>query len=595
MLKRLTSIPWNSIPVKLVLGLLGITLPLIGLLLYNNSYSVNVIHSQVAASNKNLISIYMKQIDDQLTEAERHLAGLTATDLNVQAMAEPVAEDDYVLARSAVYRRLTSDLSVYPYLDGFYVYSLARRDGVEAYKGRLTYEELEGIRRTMNDEVSELAKRPRYENVAWKVRRVGGEYVLIRLIRDGGLYAGAWVRASTLLEPLKGMRTGETGAVLLVDDRGRALHATRSLEAEDLDLTRGFRNYYLSGRKDDYLIVGESSATGGFSLAAAIPDRSILENLPYLTRAAGIVILLALLMLPLGFFALRQAILLPLRRMVAAMRLMGEGNLHIRIDSSRAPDEIRLANRTFNTMISKIQELKIHVYEEQLRKQRAELRQLQLRVNPHFFMNSLNILYNLAQVRQFEPIQEMTMNLVRYFRYMFQSHPSLVPLRDELRHIRHYLRIQQMRFPNTFRSEIRIPEYLETFALPPLLLQTVVENSIKHAVKPDEPILLAIEAELDDLAEEPLVRIAIRDTGEGYSERALADIREGRVPVDERGEHIGLWSIKERLKLQYGDKAWMECYNDDPHGAVTELAIPLNADPEPKEGTDHAEHSDRGR
>lgn len=583
MFKLLRSIPWNSIPAKLVLGLLGITLPLIALLLYNNSYSVNVIHSQVAASNKNLIDIYMNQTDGQLTEVERHLAGLSSTDLNVQEMGDARSEDDYVLAKTAVYRKLTSDLSIYPYIDGFYIYSLTRKDGVEVYKGALSYPQLNDIRQALADKVTELTQKSQYRNVEWKNIRIGDESYLFRLMRDGDLFVGAWVKASSVLQPLRGMRTGTTGAVLLVDDKGSILYATRDLSGEELDLSRGFQSYYLSGSEDKYLIVGESSTKGSFSLAAAIPDESILENLPYLTKASAVVILLALLMLPLSFLILRKVILLPLGRMVSAMRLIGKGNFNIRIDAAQAPDEILLVNQTFNTMISKIEELKIHVYEEQISKQRAELKHLQLQINPHFFMNSLNILYNLAQVKQFEPIQEMTMHLVHYFRYMFQSHQSLVPLRDELRHIRHYLRIQQMRFPDTFSCEIDIPPYLETTAIPPLVLQTVVENSVKYAVKPGDPIRLIIEAELDDLAEEPMVCITVRDTGEGYSDAALARLSEGQTYIDEAGEHIGLWNIRERLKLQYGDKAWMDCYNDDPHGAVTEISIPLYAKQEQKE------------
>lgn len=80
-----------------------------------------------------------------------------------------------------------------------------------------------------------------------------------------------------------------------------------------------------------------------------------------------------------------------------------------------------------------------------------------------------------------------------------------------------------------------------------------------------------------------MVVVTVRDTGEGYSEAALSRLRQGKIYTDEAGEHIGLWNIRERLKLQFGDKAWMDCYNDDPQGAVTEIAIPLHASQEQKE------------
>ncbi|MEK0315516.1 sensor histidine kinase [Cohnella sp. 56] len=591
MFSRLAHIPWRSIRVKLVLGLLAVTLPLIALLIYNNQYSIGVVHNQVAMSNENLIRIYMKQIDDQLTEAERHMIALQTTDPNVQTMGETVSEDTYMLAKSAVSRKLSSDLTVYPYIDGFFVYSIARNDIVEAYRGSFTYPELVAMRAAMEDTATALAEHPAYTNATWRTQSIGGRYHLVRIFGDGNLYIGAWVQVSSLVEPLRSTRAGDRSAVLMVSGDGEQLYSTQPLADEELDFSRGFDGYYLSGHRHSHLIVGEPSVKGDFSLAAAIPNASILENLPYLTRATAIVIGIALLMLPLGFWLLRQVLLLPLRRMVGAMRLLGQGNFSTRIEEAPAPDEFQLVNRTFNTMISQIEALKIDVYEEQLHKQRAELKHLQLQINPHFFMNALNILYNLAQVKQYELIQEMTMSLVQYFRYMFQSQQSLVLLRDELQHIRNYLRIQQLRFGDHLRCEIQVPEYLAATKLPPLMLQTIVENTIKHAVRADGQTTLTIEATLDDLAEEPMLCLIVRDDGEGYSDEALEVFRSGSLLADEEREHIGLWNVRERLRLQYGDAAWMECYNDDPHGAVTEIAVPLGADR--RERTEDAQIVDR--
>jgi two-component system sensor histidine kinase YesM len=593
MIRHLSEIPWKSIRVKLVLGLLSITLPLIVLLIYNNSYSVNVIHNQVAMSSKNLISLYMKQIDDQLSEAERHMMGLAFSEWNVQAMGEPNSDDEYAMAKSSVSRRLSSDLSVYPYIDGFFVYSITKEDIVDAFKGSMDYMELSGIRKTMKDKVMMLAEQPGNKNDKWTVEQINGTNHIVRLFRSGDIYIGSWVRVETLLEPLREMQTGASGALLIVNGLGQQLFSTRKLSDSGLDFTKGFEHYYLSGTHKDYLVVGDSSTKGDFSLASVIPDKQILENLPYLNKVSTIVIFIAILMVPLSLWSLRRVLLLPLRRMMTAMRLIGEGNFNTRIETAPLPDEFQLVNRTFNQMISQIEELKINVYEEQLNKHKAELKHLQLQINPHFFMNSFNILYSLAQVKNYELIQEMTLCLVHYFRYMFQSSSSFASLKDELQHVSNYLRIQQLRFPYQLTCEIRVPEFLLMTPVPPLLLQTFVENTIKHTVKMDEPITLTIEAFLDDLAEEPMVNILIRDTGSGFSHAALESIRLGKLYIDEGGEHIGIWNAQERLRLQYGDLAKMECYNDDPQGAVVELVLPLNPPFERKEWRGDAAAADR--
>jgi two-component system sensor histidine kinase YesM len=590
---RLRDIPWQSIRVRLVLGLLCITLPMIALLIYNNRYSVNVIHNQVANSNQNLVSVYMKQIDDQLSEAERHMMGLMLSEYNLLAMGEAGSSDDYVMAKSGVSRRLTSDLIVYPYIDGFFVYSIPRRDMVEASRSSLSYDALRQLRDAMEEAVLLLEKKPSPIGAEWTAVTINGEAHIVRLFSDGSITIGAWVKAKTMLEPLRNIHTGDSGATLIVDGAGKPLYSTRDLKEEGIDFARGFRQYYLSGKNDDYLVVGESSAKGDFSLAAVVPDKLILENLPYLARAAALLIAIAVAMLPISLWFLRKVLLLPLQKMTVAMRRIGEGNFNAGIEESPVQDEFQLVNRTFNQMIGQIAELKIHVYEEQLNKQRAELKHLQLQINPHFFMNSLNILYNLAQVKQYGLIQEMTLCLVQYFRYMLQSNRPLVLLRDELQHARNFLRIQELRFPDRLVCRIDVPAYLQDTPIPPLMLHTFVENTIKHAVRMDEPIEIVIEAALDELSDEPMVILTIRDTGQGFSDEALENVRAGVQAVDDKGEHIGLWNVRERLRLQYGDRGWMDCYNDDPHGAVVEIGIPMNPEAGREGAQDNEAAADR--
>jgi len=588
MIRLITSIPWGSIRVKLMLGLLTIVVPLIALLIYNNSYSINVIHNQVATSNRNLISIYMKQIDDQLAEVERHLIGLILSDSNVFAMGEHVSEDNYVMGKSGVSRKLDADLIIYPYIDGFFVYSIPRDDMVYSFKSGVGYHELVNFQQSMKDVFVQLDGQSERANREWMVQKINGKHHIVRLIRNGGIYVGALVKLETMLTPFQAVNSSEFGAMLFVDGNGEVLNSTRPIEDKGLDFTQNFEDYYLSGAEQDYLVVGETSRNGRFSLVSIIPDKQILQNLPYLNNAAMIVVLLAGAMLLLSVWFLRKVLLLPLRKLMVAMRLIGEGNFNQHIEESPVPDEFQLVNRTFNQMITQIEELKIHVYEEQLSKHRAELKHLQLQINPHFFMNALNIVYNLAQVKQHDLIQEMTMCLVQYFRYMSQSNHPLVFLKDELQHIRNYLRIQQMRLPDRLKFEIIVPEYLMETNIPPLILQTFVENTIKHALHMDSLTAISIEATLDTRMDEPKVCLLIRDTGKGFSDKALKCIRENKQMIDEKGAHIGMWNVRERLRLQFGDKAWMNCYNAEPEGAVVELVIPMQSNMDSKERMIHA-------
>jgi len=261
---------------------------------------------------------------------------------------------------------------------------------------------------------------------------------------------------------------------------------------------------------------------------------------------------------------------------MTAMRRIGEGNLNTRIDPYPTSDEFRIVNETFNKMITQVQELRIHVYEEQLSKHKAELQHLQLQINPHFFMNSLNIIYNLALVKNYGLIQEMALSLVQYFRYMFRSNLTFVPLKDELQHVRNYIRIQELRFPGKLVFEVSAPDFLLDTRIPPLIVQTFVENSIKHAAIVSSSIQGAVHIDLDDSGPDPRLLIEIRDTGKGFSEEILEQINAGEKIEDEQGDHIGIWHVKRRLGLLYGDEAHISFSNVEPSGAFVEILLPLN-------------------
>src|SRR5690606_6802536 len=103
---------------------------------------------------------------------------------------------------------------------------------------------------------------------------------------------------------------------------------------------------------------------------------------------------------------LRRTILLPIQRIINSMKKIQGDNLHIRIEPYPTSFEFQMVNDTFNHMMEQIEDLKIDVYEEQLGKQREELQRLQLQMNPHFYLNSLNMLYSLARVNKNELVQE---------------------------------------------------------------------------------------------------------------------------------------------------------------------------------------------
>ncbi|TBL79902.1 sensor histidine kinase [Paenibacillus thalictri] len=559
-MRYLSRIPFKSIRVKLVIGFLVIIVPLIGLLIYNNYYAIKVVRNQVAHSYKSLVTLYMDQIDRNLEEVDKYLYNLAAleSDLLSLELSENDNYDQYFFAKIRLANKLETDMNNYKSIDMFFFYSAVNDEFVSTRIPGETYDQ----RRSIQDGIVRLLRDTpdMHFDDNWFVYKLNGDYYLCHIMKTGNVYIGGWVRPSKLMIPLNLIELGQAGKSVLVTDQAEPM--------DKLDILNP------TEKTNEYLHVSEKSRKGDFSLLVLVPDSTILERLPDLQRVTTLIIIGAFLVLPAFYTFLRKVILLPINRIVVVMRRIRDGYLEDRITQYPTSYEFELMNDTFNNMVAQIRQLKISVYEEQLTSQKAELKHLQLQINPHFFLNSLNIIYSLAQLKNFELIQEMSLSLVQYIRFMFQSNLKFVTLKDEYAHTRNYLRIQAMRFPQNFTFELNAAEPLLDVLVPPLMIQTFVENTIKHAVSMEEQIELKVDMQLMETDPET-VRIVISDTGEGFPEHVLQALQRENGMLGESGEHIGIWNARHRLRLLYQDKAKLLISNGPAGGATVEIQLPL--------------------
>ncbi|MCM8710333.1 histidine kinase [Clostridium sp. SYSU_GA19001] len=570
---RKYSIPWNSIRFKLILGLFAVMIPLISLLIYDNFYAIKVIHNQVAESNKNMISLYMSQIDKELENTDTYLSRLALTDDNFKLMSYTNNEDDYYLAQFRLSKRISEDVLMSKNTDSVFIYNAKRDSLIEGFNEGSTFAEREKVRDYIRNTLKSNSGAP---TKGWSVKKIDKEYYLFRILKVDNVYVGAWISAKKILIPLKLINLGENGASMLITDSGEPMITSKLINDEKIDLNHDLQNYYLTGKNNNYLTVGEKSAKGDFKLIALIPNEEILEKLPFLQRVAAFIAVGAVLLLPICLIFLRNVLLVPLKRILKAMKRIHEGNLDFRIERYNTSDEFIMVNETFNKMIDQIHDLRISVYEEQLSKQKMELQHLQLQVNPHFFLNSLNIIYSLAQTKKYELIQEMTLSLVKYFRYMFRSNMELVFLKEELQHVKNYIHIQKLRFPNSLTYEIEAEENLLEVQVPPLVVQNFVENSVKYGVTLDESIHISVKVINYVYQQKQFMKIIISDTGRGFPDDILQELRAGHRLASNEGKHIGVWNVQRRLELLYGQEASIKFFNNEnSKGAFVEILLPV--------------------
>ena len=270
------------------------------------------------------------------------------------------------------------------------------------------------------------------------------------------------------------------------------------------------------------------------------------------------------------WWVLRRLILYPLYRLQKGMKQLEEENQDYRIEDRRKAEstEFQYIYDTFNHMAKEIglsREKDIKMYQ-------AQLDNLRLQVNPHMLLNSFNMIYSLAQMKNYECIQEFSMYLVVYFRYVLKETDSLVPLEKEMHFVESYTGIQKIRFPGAFTSVYKMEEGLEHAMVPPLLVQNFVENAMKYALIPGK----CIEVLINIRSEDNRLLISVCDTGSGIRDEVLEKIRGGQPYTDKRGQkHIGIWNCRRRMEVFYGGDARMDIVSGSGEGTQIWLDLPL--------------------
>ncbi|MEM6266145.1 MAG: histidine kinase, partial [Pseudomonadota bacterium] len=191
----------------------------------------------------------------------------------------------------------------------------------------------------------------------------------------------------------------------------------------------------------------------------------------------------------------------------------------------------------------------------------AELRSLRYQVNPHFLFNTLNSLSALVMTGKADRAERMIQTISRFYRHSLADDPtSDVALRDEFDLQQLYLDIEAVRFPDRLTCLFDLPADLEEARVPGMILQPLVENSVKYAVSPvgrKVTITLAAREEFDRLV------VTVSDDGPGVPEGTA------------HGFGIGLANVRDRLEARFGSDIGFSS-GPIPGGYSTEIRVPLS-------------------
>jgi two-component system LytT family sensor kinase len=196
----------------------------------------------------------------------------------------------------------------------------------------------------------------------------------------------------------------------------------------------------------------------------------------------------------------------------------------------------------------------------------ARLDSLQRQINPHFLFNTLNSIASLVRIKP-ELAREMIVKLANILRALLKDHDTYIPLRDELSFTDDYLAIEVVRFgPEKLRVEKHIDLDTLDVLVPSILLQPLIENSIKHGL---EPRIHGGTVTVRSRMQGDRLMIEVSDDGVGIVARPTSSLRR-------EGAGIGMKNVRERLEVLYGTRARFTVVSNPGRGTLVSIEIPAN-------------------
>ncbi|WP_435171278.1 sensor histidine kinase [Paenibacillus glycanilyticus] len=550
---------FRSIRIKFILLFLLVIMPLVFLLFYNNNYAKNVVEGQAIEAHETTLANFVKQTDDMMTAAERYLINVQQQELDVNSMDLSLADQtNYTLTKVRVSNRFNINQSYMTGIDTLMLYSLKNKEAVISSNQTTEYEgKLEAANHLMKER-SELQPVPQRGLLDTTYYELNGIHYLIRIYNASStLQLGAWFNLNNLLESLniKNSVILDKNGTTLVNEGltdGQLKWIKQTIDSNPNDSSPIERTVTID--HEQHLFIMKSSASMDLRYVILIPSSDIVQKLSFFQKVILLIPAAIVLIIILYLVFMQRILIRPMQQIIGGMRRLSHGNFDLRLDLN-ASTEFQYMTSTFNNMAEEIKSLKLFIYEEKLRVQQAEMKQLQMQINPHFYANSLNIINGMAQLHDFHSVQEMTRLLAAYFRFVTTSSRQVITLREEIEHIRNYLAIQKYRYPSALLFDVQLSQDLELLHIPPLTVQPFIENAIIHGFRRKiNPFTIRLHAEWNSFANEiDQVILVIEDNGAGVSEEQLNNLQLVAQQSHSDNKHLGIWNALRRLKLYYGD------------------------------------------
>lgn len=336
-------------------------------------------------------------------------------------------------------------------------------------------------------------------------------------------------------------------------------------EALRQDMSTGEEITFSEGN-EDYLAVYETSSYTPWTAVGTVKEKDIISGfslvndkmLWWLGIYGALFVVLA--------FVSTYFIAKDLRVLTGAVANISSENMELGVEI-KSNDEIGILYQQIRGMILRMKELIRNIKNTEKEKRKSEIKMLEAQINPHFLYNTLNTIKFLASMQGIQNIQKVCIALSDILHINLDQR-KFIRLSEEMDYLLNYLQIQEYRYASKISYKISVEEEVRDYFIPKLLLQPIVENSLKYGIAPIEGQGIL---QINVYQEESFIKVIVRDNGGRFDHRLLKDNQYNAVGTN----HIGLYNIIARLELLFGDSSTLRIYSEPGLYTLVEITLPL--------------------
>lgn len=503
----------------------------------------NFIKNQNIVHLRSSIEIYADSVNEKLHSVERFMYSTITHNESLEKLNHVQTFLDY----QEDLKKVQTSFAEFEYQNETHMTFLLETDSTDHFINvsnlYIPYEDYLLLKSNLKSLRSDISDR-KWKNVTTK----NSEY-LVKSVHYEGKIIYAVISSEDILKPLRKLNIGNNGKL--------SLKEPNNIPSEN------------------YLIHAQNEKTHlPFDIYVLVDYAEVFRNITLLEVFLSAVPIIITILSIIIILYIRQWMIKPITRLTERLSQLGDSIPPSEFFISEGILEIDKANDKLNKVIFDMQELKIREYHSQLELKKIELNYLKNQIRPHFYLNMLSMIHSMLQTKNYKEIEDLTILTSNYLRHLFIANQDFSELKDEVQHIKDYLEIQRIRYGNNIYFSLDYNSDLQNTLVPSLLLQTFIENTIKHGFSFQDLFTILLSIKKVKTENSDYIQICIEDNGPGFSEEILSKLNQKQSLITEDGHHIGITNTIERLNLLYPNDYTITFENNEEGGAKILLLIP---------------------